>query len=213
MSIIIARKQEWQGKPNHTVESSPCHSEVLDEICITEAIHVAIPPLLALTPHPLTSLHLSSSHYSSGSHNCNVHSPSPRSAPPPPIICFNSHLLPEHRFVRVYFCTWSAAGDAMMVRESAGHIKTVTSSHWSSYITLAFATYDLWLVHLTFSLNLMSLLDPNSNFQDKWNTAKSIAISPPHHAPNTRTHNATQRTHNFTGTSCLCRHISCQNSD
>lgn len=67
---------ESQTRTKIMVKSSPSHAEILEGICSTEANHVTIPPLLALTLQPHTPLHSSSSLCSTKSHNCAAHSPS-----------------------------------------------------------------------------------------------------------------------------------------
>lgn len=73
----FGRRWESQTRTNIMVKSSPSHAEILDEICSTEANHVTIPPLLALTLQPHTPLHRSSSPCSTKSHNCTAHFPPP----------------------------------------------------------------------------------------------------------------------------------------
>ncbi len=64
--------EEWRWQREaltDIVRSHTWHPEILDEICFYEAIHVTIPPLLALTPHSPTAPYTSISHCSTQSHN------------------------------------------------------------------------------------------------------------------------------------------------
>lgn len=50
--IITVRSRESQTETNIIAKSNLCHSETLDAICLTEAIHIIIPQLRAPTLHP-----------------------------------------------------------------------------------------------------------------------------------------------------------------